>query len=260
MAGDTDRTALILGLLATVIGWQSARITEEIRSTTSVAYSTEVDEYRPHTRTLIIENVSKNKSIKNVDFMLSCPADESEASETAPKTPCIKRGTVKVRLFPPTLAQTQPSVNPPEHTNEELAQQIKAQSQNGGYDHTLSSSEIDAEVQKMVDLEKGQNVDSFSINATIAAGGKLGVDYELVKNTKPPEFFFVPNVKDLVDIYVFNGDSFRGTIVRYYSEIIYIFMIITISMILLGAIGFAWMRLGGWAGIRNRLFARKTAP
>lgn len=250
LGGPNDRTALVLGALATVFGWQSARITEEIRSTTSVAYSTEKNLFTPGTQTLIIENVSKNKSIKNVEFMLSCPDALKQ---------CIKRGSVNNRLFPPTIAPSRQTVNPVEHSLDELIQQVKGQQRLGLLESNMPREEFDRQVTILSDREKTQPVESISITATIAAGGKLGIDYELIDPKSQPEFFFIPDKENPIDIFVFEGYSFRGYIVRNYFEIVYTFMIATFTAVLLAVLTLAWMRLGGIGAIRRWLGGRKQA-
>ncbi len=191
MAGrDNDWTALILGGVATVLGWQTSRITEDIRSTRSVAYWTEesIDAKGNSSELLIIENVSKDKMLAKIKFAIRC----KKSAE------CIQRGTAVMKTYAPTMtAETVLVENPP-------VDQLQPP-------ETASPA-----------------IKSINIETTIASGGRVGVRYEVVKNGESPEFFFVPDPEKALDILVFEGNTVRGFVVRKYFEIMFVSFLVTI--------------------------------
>lgn len=189
---DGDKTALVLGLVATMLGWQTSRITEDIRSTRSVAYwiRQDTDARGRISETIEIENVSKEKMLTRARFEVSC---ENAA--------CIRRGSARAVLYPPAANRSTIEDNPPIGDEEVITENSEA--------------------------EKG---DAISLTTTIAAGGKVGIRFGLLPGTESPKLFFDPDPDNPIDIYVFDGNSIRGYIVRWYLEIMFFAFISTILL------------------------------
>ena len=79
----------IVGLLATLLGWHLSELADDIRSTRAVSYRIE----RPEPGRIVAEvhNVSKTRSLVEVDFALACPG----------RDPCVAPDTHRVEVHPP---------------------------------------------------------------------------------------------------------------------------------------------------------------
>lgn len=87
-----DKAPYILGLLATLLGWQVNRVAEDVRATLSVAYW--LEETDGANRTLVVENVSRQKSVTGMTFALVCQQPH-----------CIVRDSSRLEGSPPTWTQ-----------------------------------------------------------------------------------------------------------------------------------------------------------
>jgi hypothetical protein len=198
-----NRLAYLLGGLATVLGWQVTKFAEDIRATRSVAYwveprqsSTEADQNPAYT--LVVENVSREKSLAGVTFVLMCdPADPG----------CIKRGSTAFVAVAPTLANDVDKMEMP--SNEDVANQAEALREEGRQFEPIEINQVE-------------------LTLTMAAGGRIEFDFERVKGKPDPIFYFKPTTqdpskpttKDPLDIYVFDGKTIRGWAVRHYIELL----------------------------------------
>jgi hypothetical protein len=204
---DGDKTALVLGMAATVLGWQTSRITEDVRSTLSVAYWVEsrIDTAGAPHQMVIIENVSKDKLLANVKFEIMCQ-DGKE---------CIKRDSFRIKVYPPTANQTE-VLQVPANTDE--------------------NGEVIAGMESLP-------VTSLPFQTTLAAGGKVGIEYDQIKGSSAPDFIFAPDPKTPLDIYVFGGNTVRGFVVRHYFEIMFLSFVATVMTLLVAlAVMFARQR------------------
>jgi hypothetical protein len=176
-----DKAAYLLGLVATVLGWQVTKITDDVRSTRSIAYWVETEPKANRTHVLI-ENVSKDKSVANVTFSMVCIKDPN----------CIKYGTTDVTVLPPTTSEVEPD----------------------------EQGEIPENADELSPEERDKiKVNELIVKTTIAAGGSFGFSFVTRPKMAQPEFFFVPERENPIDIYIFKGGSLRGYVVRYYFEI-----------------------------------------
>lgn len=97
-----EKWPFIVGFILSLLGWHIAQLTDEIRSGTTVLYTVQVNE-PARLFTVSIENISKQKSVSGVTFLVQCRGGVD----------CIDSSSTATRIIdvPPTYSSGSPLID-----------------------------------------------------------------------------------------------------------------------------------------------------
>jgi len=85
MSLKDEKWPFVIGFLLSLASWHIAQLTDEIRSAATVLYSVEIDRSK-RTYFVSIENISKEKSVSGVTFLIQCRGGAACIDSASPET------------------------------------------------------------------------------------------------------------------------------------------------------------------------------